>query len=163
MRLFMETFTLVHYIPVPHMDIAGILISLFLTAFTAATVFPAQSETVLAALLLHTAISPWILVTVASAGNILGSCVNWAIGRCAEIFKDRTWFPVSAASMERAQARYKKYGRWSLLLSWVPFIGDPITIAAGVMRENFWVFLMLVSIAKIGRYIVLALITLNLL
>jgi len=134
----------------------AILAGLFLTAFAAATVFPAQSEAVLAALILKDEIPLWLLIAVASAGNILGACVNWTLGRYLEKFKDRKWFPVSAQSLERAQEKYKKFGRWSLLLSWVPFIGDPITVAAGLMKEKFPVFLLFVSIAKIGRYLVLA-------
>ncbi len=129
--------------------------SLFLVAFAAATIFPAQSEALLSALILKTDIAVWVLVAVASAGNILGSCVNWLLGVYVESFRNKKWFPVREKSFERAQAFYKKYGRWSLLLSWVPFIGDPLTVMAGVMKERFSVFLLLVSVAKIGRYIVL--------
>lgn len=132
------------------------LISLFLVAFAAATIFPAQSEALLAALILKTDIAVWLLVAVASAGNILGSCVNWVLGVYVETFKNRRWFPVKEKSLERVQAFYKKYGRWSLLLSWVPFIGDPLTVMAGFMKEHFAVFLLFVSVAKIGRYVALA-------
>ena len=58
--------------------------------------------------------------------------------------------------MDRAQAFYAKWGRYSLLASWVPIIGDPITVVAGVLRDRFLVFLILVAIAKSGRYVVLA-------
>ena len=64
--------------------------------------------------------------------------------------------------MDGAQRWYGKYGKWSLLLSWAPVIGDPLTIVAGVMRESFPVFLLLVAVAKIGRYLVLAATTLHL-
>lgn len=134
---------------------------MLLTAFIAATFFPAQSEALLAALILKTDIPVWLLVAVASAGNILGSCVNWLLGRSLETFKGRKWFPVKEQSLERAQAHYRKYGRWSLLLSWVPIIGDPITVMAGVMRERLSVFVLFVSVAKIGRYIVFAMLTLK--
>ena len=133
-----------------------ILSGLFITAFAAATIFPAQSEGLLAALILKGDISLGLLITVASVGNILGSCVNWLLGRYVETLKHRKWFPVSEAALERAQLRYGKYGRWSLLLSWVPVIGDPITVVAGIMKEKFIVFLALVSVAKIGRYLVVA-------
>lgn len=136
--------------------------SMFLTAFLAATFLPAQSEALLAALILKTDIPVWLLVAVASAGNILGSCVNWVLGRYLETFKGRAWFPVKEQSLERAQAYYRKYGRWSLLLSWVPIIGDPITVMAGVLRERFHIFILFVSVAKIGRYIVFAMLTLKL-
>ena len=97
-----------------------------------------------------------MLVAVASVANILGSCLNWYLGVYIETFKNRRWFPVKEKSLMKAQDFYQKYGRWSLLLSWVPFIGDPLTVMAGVMKERFLVFLMLVSVAKIGRYVVLA-------
>jgi len=129
---------------------------LFLTAFAAATIFPMQSEAVLIGLLLSEHYSVFLLIAVASAGNILGAVVNWWLGRGVERFRGRRWFPVSAAGLARAQAWYGRYGRWSLLASWVPFIGDPLTVVAGVLREPFWSFLALVSIAKIGRYVVLA-------
>ena len=127
---------------------------LFLTAFVAATILPMQSEAVLVGLLL-TDRPPWLLVTVASAGNVLGSVVNWLLGRGIERFRDRKWFPVSGAGLARAQQWYGRFGKWSLLLSWVPIIGDPLTVVAGVLREPFPMFLLLVTIAKVGRYLVL--------
>lgn len=129
---------------------------LFLAAFLAATILPAQSEAVLAGLLAAKTAPAMALVAVASIGNTLGALVNWWLGRGIEHFKQRAWFPVSAAQLGKAQAWYGRYGRWSLLLSWVPFIGDPLTIAAGVMREKFWPFLLIVGAAKTLRYIFIA-------
>lgn len=134
-------------------------LGLFLTAFIAATLLPLQSEAALVGLLLAD-YSPWLLIGVASAGNILGSIVNWLLGRWIERFRQRRWFPVSEAGLVRAQRWYQKCGKWSLLLSWVPVLGDPLTVVAGVLRERFAVFLLLVSVAKIGRYLALAAITL---
>ncbi|HEY0901489.1 MAG TPA: YqaA family protein [Micavibrio sp.] len=134
-----------------------ILISLFVVAFLAATLLPLQSELTLSALLMTTAISPVLLVATASAGNVLGALLNWWLGGRLETYKDKRWFPVTPAALQRAQGIYFKYGRWSLLFSWLPFIGDALTLMAGVMRENKWVFLALVTMAKAGRYIVLAL------
>jgi membrane protein YqaA with SNARE-associated domain len=129
---------------------------LFLAALLAATILPAQSEAVLAALLLSEAYSPLLLIAVASAGNVLGSVVNWLLGRGIDRFRDRPWFPVRPAQLERASSWYRRYGRWTLLLSWVPIVGDPLTVAAGLLREPFWSFLLLVAVAKIGRYLLLA-------
>lgn len=129
---------------------------LFTAAFLAATIFPAQSEAVLAALLVAGDQPASVLIAVASVGNVLGAVVNWILGRGVERFKDRRWFPVKADVLARAQGWYRRYGKWSLLLSWAPFIGDPITVVAGVMREPLPVFLVLVTIAKVGRYLVLA-------
>jgi membrane protein YqaA with SNARE-associated domain len=133
---------------------------LFFAAFVSATLFPGQSEAVLAGLLVAKH-PPLLLLAVASAGNILGAVLNWGIGRGVERFRDRRWFPLRAAALERAQRWYQRYGKWSLLLSWAPVIGDPLTIAAGIMREPLPVFLLLVAIAKIGRYLVLAAVTLH--
>jgi membrane protein YqaA with SNARE-associated domain len=130
---------------------------LFLAAFLAATLLPAQSEAVLAGLLLAGQLPPWLLVAVASAGNIGGSLVNYALGRGIEHFRHRRWFPVSEAALARAQGWYARGGRWVLLLSWLPVVGDPLTLVAGVMRERWWVFLLLVGLGKAGRYAVLAL------
>ena len=98
---------------------------------------------------------------MASLGNVLGAVVNWLLGRWIERFRDRPWFPAKGAALERAQGWYRRYGRWSLLLSWAPIIGDPLTVVAGVMREPFAVFLLLVTLAKVGRYLVLTAIALN--
>jgi membrane protein YqaA with SNARE-associated domain len=140
----------------PMIDVAAYA-SLFFAAFVAATLFPAQSELLLAGLLASGRYSAATLVAVASLGNILGSVVNWGLGRAVERFRDRLWFPVRPDALARAQGWYRRYGRWSLLASWIPVIGDPLTLVAGVLREPFWSFLALVAIAKIGRYMVLAL------
>ncbi len=128
---------------------------LFMAAFLAATLLPAQSEAVLVALLLE-GHSPWRLVAVASIGNVLGSTVNWWLGREIARFGDRRWFPVKPAALERARRSYARWGRWTLLLSWVPVIGDPLTLVAGMMRERFSVFVALVAFAKTLRYVLLA-------
>lgn len=143
------------------MTAISVYFGLFIVAFLAATIFPAQSEALLTGLLLHGDYTPWVLVLVASIGNTLGAVVNWGLGRGIESFRDRRWFPAKAGQLERAKAWYGRYGRWSLLLSWLPFIGDPLTVAAGIMRERFSVFLLLVGAAKSGRYTILALTTLT--
>ena len=91
---------------------------LFLVSLLAATIIPAQSESVLVALLLLGKHSPWLLVTVASVGNILGAVINWLLGRYIETWRGAAWFPVSEGSLHRAQTWYHQLGRWSLLLSW---------------------------------------------
>lgn len=111
----------------------------------------------LSGLVLSGAHPAWLLVLVASAGNTLGAIVNWWLGSQAESFHDRKWFPLKPAALEKAKGWYHRYGVWSLLLSWVPFIGDPLTIAAGVMKEKLIMFVPLVAVAKTARYAVLAL------
>jgi membrane protein YqaA with SNARE-associated domain len=136
-------------------------LGLFAIAFVAATILPAQSEAALVALLLGGAQSPVLLVAVASVGNVLGAVVNWALGRGVERFRDRKWFPVKPAQLDRATGWYRRWGRWSLLLSWAPVGGDALTVAAGVLREPLWSFLLLVGVAKTLRYVALAAVTLN--
>jgi len=136
---------------------------LFAIAFVAATILPAQSEAALVALLVAGQQSPVLLVAVASVGNVLGAVVNWALGRGVERFRDRKWFPVKPAQLDRATGWYRRWGRWSLLLSWAPIGGDALTVAAGVLREPLWSFILLVAAAKTVRYIVLAAVTLNIL
>lgn len=143
-------------------DIA-VLGGLFSLAFVAATILPAQSEAALVAALVAGQWPPLLLVAVASAGNVLGAVVNWALGRGIARFRHRKWFPVSDKALERATGWYHRWGRWSLLLSWAPLVGDALTVAAGVLREPLPSFLFLVTIAKAGRYLVVAAITLGLL
>ena len=137
------------------------LLLLFISAFAAATILPLQSEAVLWSLLYQAQQPAFILISVASIANILGSCVNWWLGLKLEQFKQRRWFPASEQQLERAQITYQKYGYWSLLLSWVPIIGDPLTLIAGLLKERFTRFLLLVSVAKIGRYLCVYLLYLN--
>ena len=130
---------------------------LFVSAFLAATILPAQSEAGLVALLSLGELSIFWLIAVASIGNILGAVVNWFLGCHLGKLKSKKWFPVGEARMIRATRWFQKFGVYSLLLSWMPIIGDPITLAAGIFGVRLSLFLALVSIAKIGRYIGVAL------
>lgn len=136
-------------------DLAAYL-GLLASAFAAATILPMQSEAVLVGLVAAEAQPVWALVAVASVGNVLGSVVNWILGRQVERFRGRRWFPTTDAALDRAKGWYSRYGRWSLLLSWAPIVGDPLTLVAGVLREPFWSFLAFVTIAKVGRYVALS-------
>ena len=130
--------------------------ALGLSAFLAATLLPAQSELGLAYLIQQNQLSVTLLIAVASFGNALGAMVNWALGRFALGFQNRWWFPVSGATLDKASRWYQRFGKWSLLLSWAPIIGDPITLVAGLLRTPFWVSLLLISIAKVTRYLIIA-------
>ena len=130
------------------------LAGLFLAALLAATPVPVPSEPVFLALMATgRALLP--LVAVASAGNILGSCVTYALGRGAGRLRHRRWFPLPPDALERAQGWWARWGLWSLLLSWAPG-GDALVALAGLMRVPVWRFLLLVTLAKTGRYAVLA-------
>ena len=141
------------------MNHLAVLAGLFVAALAAATIMPVQSEVALVGLLLAEHYNWWVLVIVASAGNTLGSIVNWFLGRYIAHFEDRRWFPVKREMIRRTEAWYRRYGQWSLLLSWLPFIGDPLTIVAGVLREPLPTFVLLVAIAKTARYLAVVAIT----
>lgn len=130
------------------------ILSLFFVSFLAATLLPLSSELALAALITEGSYHPAVLFFAASLGNILGSIVNYGLGRLGLRWQDCRWFPVSHAALTRAQSWFQRYGQWSLLLAWVPVIGDPLTLAAGVLRVRFGLFLLLVSLSKMGRYAV---------
>lgn len=128
------------------------LFGLALSAFTSATLLPGTSEATLLVLTRQGTEPVWLLVLVASLANTAGSAVNWALGRFAIGYADRRWFPASPAQVERAQAVYARFGWPTLLLSWLPVIGDPLTVVAGLARMPFWPFLVVVAIAKTLRY-----------
>ena len=111
-----------------------------------------QSEAVFLALLSQGYL-PWLLILVAGVGNVMGSCVNFWLGQHIENYRHQAWFPVSDSHLAKAKVYYNKFGFWSLLASWLPIIGDPITLLAGVLGERFWRFLLMVSVSKFGRYL----------
>jgi len=126
---------------------------LFLSAFGAATLLPLQSESVLAGLLVLGEYSIVLLILVATVGNVLGSCLNWWFGMKLELLKNKKWFPISESKLLRAQNLYMQYGSAILFLSWVPIIGDPITLVSGVLKEKFNFLIHLFICAKLLRYI----------
>lgn len=129
--------------------------ALALSAFTSATLLPGSSEATLLTLLALERGEPLALVAVATSANVLGSLVNWVLGRFLAAFRDRRWFPVDERSYNRAVDWYQRYGVWSLLLAWLPVVGDPLTVVAGTLRIGFTRFVVLVSIGKSARYVVL--------
>jgi len=126
---------------------------LLIISFLAATILPFSSEVVLTTMYLSNSFETYLLLIFASIGNILGSITNWYLGKKITIFQNRKWFPVSPDQLNRSQIYFQKYGLWSLLLAWVPIIGDPLTLLAGVLKVRFGIFFLLVSISKISRYV----------
>ena len=133
------------------------LTGLFLAAFLAATVLPAQSEAVFLGLLYVGRAEPLLLLAVASIGDTLGSVANWLLGRAVNRFRGRRWFPVPEKRLASAEKWFARYGRASLLLSWVPIVGDPLTVAAGILRVPIVTFVLIVGFAKTARYAALML------
>ena len=129
---------------------------LFVTAFLAATLLPLSSEAVLAALAAADGFDLLMLIAVATVGNTLGALVNWLLGRFCLRWRDRRWFPVDTARLDTASDWFRRYGVWSLLLAWVPVIGDPLTFVAGFLGVRLAYFLPLVALGKAARYAVIA-------
>jgi membrane protein YqaA with SNARE-associated domain len=127
-------------------------VGLFLSAFLAATILPFSSEAVLAGLYAFDRGNALALWLTASVGNTLGSLVNWLLGRFCLHWQDRRWFPIKPDRLERAHVWFSRYGVWSLLFAWLPVVGDPLTFAAGVLRVNAGLFLILVAAGKAARY-----------
>ena len=120
-----------------------------------ATIVPFGSEMYFATLLSLNKYNNFLLLMAASTGNVLGSVFNWICGYYVNYFIKKSWFPIKQNKIQKGTELFNKYGKWSLLLSWVPFIGDPITFVAGTLRYPIIPFLILVSIGKVGRYLVI--------
>ena len=129
-----------------------IYLSLFVISFLAATILPFSSELTLAGLMATSSYDNSLLLIVASFGNVLGSVVNWILGFYSRNLAIKKWFPFKETQIERSSKWFNKFGRWSLLFAWVPIIGDPLTLAAGLLRVKFIEFIILVTIGKVGRY-----------
>ena len=129
-----------------------IYLSLFVISFLAATILPFSSELTLAGLIATSNYDNLLLLVVASFGNVLGSVVNWALGFYSRNFTTKKWFPFKDKQIENSSIWFSKFGKWSLLFAWVPIVGDPLTLAAGLLRARFLEFLILVSIGKVSRY-----------
>jgi membrane protein YqaA with SNARE-associated domain len=127
---------------------------LFVSAFLAATILPLSSEVVLSALLLS-GLSPVTLVAIATAGNLLGSLTNYGLGYWASIEGIKKWLKLSEKEYVRAEQRFKKFGLASLCFAWVPIIGDPLTVIAGILRIRLALFVLLVGTGKLLRYLVI--------
>ena len=132
-----------------------IYLSLFTIGFMVATIVPFGSEMYFATLLAMNKYNSILLLIAVSIGNILGSVFNWICGFYAAYFLKKKWFPINQNQIDKATNFFINYGKWSLLLAWVPFIGDPITFVAGTLRYSIYPFLLFVSISKITRYLVI--------
>jgi len=132
-----------------------IYLSLFTVSFLAATILPFSSEFTLAGLIATSNYDNLLLLIVASFGNVLGSIVNWALGFYSRNLTTKKWFPFKDKQIKDSSKWFSKFGKWSLLFAWVPVIGDPLTLVAGLLRVRFLEFLILVMIGKISRYLVI--------
>jgi len=129
-----------------------IYLSLFSISFLAATILPLSSELMLAGLIAKSNYDSLLLLIVASFGNVLGSVFNWTLGFYSRNLSTKKWFPFKDEQIEKSSKWFNKFGRWLLLFAWVPIIGDPLTLAAGLLRVKFIEFVILVTIGKVSRY-----------
>lgn len=132
------------------------LLGMFFMAMAAASPLPLPSEPLFLTLL-AAGWAPVPLVLVATAGNVLGSCVTFACGHQIARFQGRRWFPATPAQMAKAEVWFRKWGLWSLLITFLPG-GDALVLVAGALRVPVPVFLALVTLAKGGRYAGMALV-----
>ncbi|MBN1406535.1 MAG: DedA family protein [Calditrichaceae bacterium] len=132
------------------------LIGLFTAAFFAATILPLSSEALLL-FIIASGDQIMIPVLVASMGNIAGSFLNYYLGWKGNRLILNKFFRLTDDEIEKASQRFVKYGSFSMLFAWVPVIGDPLTVVAGIFKMNIWLFTILVAIGKFSRYLILAL------
>ncbi|MBU0680309.1 MAG: DedA family protein [Proteobacteria bacterium] len=134
--------------------------ALFVISFLAATILPLGSEWLLVALILQ-AHDVENVVAVATLGNYLGACTTYAIGVWGSTFIMEKILRINQNQVERATRLYQKYGSWSILLSWVPVIGDPLCLVGGSLRLNFIHFSLLAFSGKLARYALIASVTVS--
>jgi len=133
---------------------------LFLLSFIAATIVPLGSEWLLVALLIK-ALDPALLLFSATAGNFLGACTTYIIAIYCTPFLAEKVLRIDSKSRNRAASLYEKYGSWSLLLSWLPIIGDPLCFIGGVFKIPCIKFALLVFTGKLARYAFITAVTLS--
>ena len=131
-----------------------IYLSLFAVSFLSATILPFSSELTLAGFIATSDYDNILLLILASFGNVLGSVVNWALGSYSRNLTTKKWFPFKETQIERSSKWFRKFGKWSLLFAWVPVVGDPLTLVAGILRVKFIDFIILVAIGKVSRYLI---------
>jgi len=130
-------------------------LTLFILAFLSATLLPGGSEVYLLTLSQKPEYALSVLWLIATLGNTLGSAINYILGRYLLHWKDKKWFPVTQKQLDKSQHWFNRYGYWSMLLAWAPFIGDALTLIAGMMRMHFGLFILLVLIGKGVRYAII--------
>jgi membrane protein YqaA with SNARE-associated domain len=132
-------------------------LNLFILSFLASTILPFGSEALVVALI-YQGFNPLAVVIVATFGNYLGSCTTYYLGLKGRPVLDKYLSP-SHEKLKKSERLFKKYGVYTLLFTWVPGIGDAITMVAGLMQIPFRNFSILVFLGKFGRYFALAYLT----
>jgi len=125
---------------------------MFTAALLAATIVPLSSEPLLAVLIAAGKADMYGLLLAATIGNSLGATLNWTLGRYLFQYRDHRWYPIKPPAQARAERWFARYGVWSLLFSWLPLVGDPLTLVAGVLQVRLLPFVLLVVTGKAARY-----------
>ena len=133
---------------------------LFVVSFLASTLLPLGSEWLLV-LMLTNGYQAFPVVAVATVGNTIGACTTWMVGRYGGGWMLSRLFRISDSQRERAESWYKRYGSASLLLSWLPVVGDPLCLVGGVLGIRFPLFILLALTGKLLRYAAIAWVTLR--
>lgn len=136
------------------------LLSLFLLSLCASTLIPLGSEWLLVTLLLGGS-DPLAAVAVASLGNSLGAITSYLIGVGGSRWLIEKLLRINQQQQQRAQNWFSHYGSWALLFSWLPLVGDPLCLVAGMLRHKFGRFILLVGIGKTARYSLVAALTMT--
>lgn len=134
--------------------------ALFVVGFLAATLLPLGSEWLLVTLLLN-GYDPAGSVLTATLGNTLGACTTWLVGRYGGDWFLGRLLRISAQRQQHAEDWYRRYGAVSLLLSWLPVVGDPLCLVGGLLKVRFSLFVLLAGGGKLLRYAAVAWLTLR--
>ncbi len=129
--------------------------ALFFSAFISSTLFPGGSEALLLYRLQEGTNNPYILLFIATLGNVSGSIITYAMGRYGFQLSHH-WFQISDTNIKRAEKYFQRWGAPALLFAWLPVIGDPLCLVAGGLRYPLPGFMALVSIGKLARYTLIA-------
>ena len=129
-----------------------ILIFLFCLSIVSASIVPVQAELVTFAFLVSGKYTPWLLMLGACSGTLLGTSLNWVLGRYLSRFEEKRWFPVKKMYIEKARTLFDKHGKITLGLAGIPLIGDPITIVAGAAKVQFGFYMLVAGLAKCARF-----------
>lgn len=129
-------------------------LGVFVGCFLSATILPLPSEAlVLGALKLDFAPVP--VLVVATVGNWLGGLTNYWLGNRANNPKILKRFGLDKSKIVKWEERVGRWGYWLGFLSWIPFIGDPMLVALGFLKVQFWPLALTIFLGKFIRYVLL--------
>jgi membrane protein YqaA with SNARE-associated domain len=129
-------------------------LGMLLAAFLAGSFFPFSSEAVMIALM-ATGLDPWQLMVYGTIGNVLGSCVNYGVGRLGKLEWIEKYLHVKKKDMDKAERFMAGRGAWMGFFAFLPVLGSAITILLGLMRANVIISFISITLGKLFRYIVL--------